>query len=267
MSLYGAEEKVDSDRGWKSPLSFKQYLRLLLSRDFWSDRMVLYAVSSMWSIKITVLNTKTCRSTAFIMTGSLMMSMRCWPPTWLTTSMLQVSSQLSGRISYFAFQLWSGDWTGVPFTQLMYWSGDHFTTNFTVECMVLFFISVLFDEDPLKSVLDCSDLVVSTWKRDHPSDTEDDVLVRLSSKNEVEGLATEPRVARKGPIVPAAVPAEASESVLVVSHPSADEVLVKKRAFKVGQAAGFSSSSWERPSWGWSGQGGYWSSLSVACCS
>ena len=77
---------------------------------------------------------------------------------WLTTSVLQVSSQVSGWISYFAFQIWSGDWSGVPFIQLMYWSGDHFTTNFTVECMVLFFISVLADEDLLKSVLDCSRL-------------------------------------------------------------------------------------------------------------
>ena len=90
--------------------------------------------------------------------------------------------------------------------------------------------------------------MVSTWKRDYPSDTKNDVLVRLSSKDEVEGLATEPRVARKGAIVPAAVPAEASAAVLVVSHPSGDEVLVKKRAFKVGQAACFSSSSWGRPS-------------------
>ena len=37
MSLYGVEERADLDRGWNSPLSFKEYLRLLLSRDFWGD--------------------------------------------------------------------------------------------------------------------------------------------------------------------------------------------------------------------------------------
>ena len=44
---------------WNPPLSFKQYLRLLLRRDFWGDEVVLYTVSCMWSMKITVLNTKT----------------------------------------------------------------------------------------------------------------------------------------------------------------------------------------------------------------
>ena len=75
-----------------------------------------------------------------------------------------------------------GDWLGVPFILSMYWSGDHFTTNFAVKCIVSFFISVLADGDLLKSVLECSDLVVLTWKRDHPSDTEDNVLVGLSSE-------------------------------------------------------------------------------------
>ena len=40
-------------------LSFKQYLRLLLRWDFWGDEVVLYTVSCMWSMKITVLNMKT----------------------------------------------------------------------------------------------------------------------------------------------------------------------------------------------------------------
>ena len=47
MSLYGVEERVDPGRG---------YLSLLLRRDFWGDEVVLYAMSYMWSMKITVLN-------------------------------------------------------------------------------------------------------------------------------------------------------------------------------------------------------------------
>ena len=39
MSLYGVEEeREDPTRGWNPPLSFKQYLHLLLWRDFWGDR-------------------------------------------------------------------------------------------------------------------------------------------------------------------------------------------------------------------------------------
>ena len=61
MSQYGVEveERADQDRGWTPPLSYKQYLHLLLQRDFWGDEVVLYAILCMWSLKITVLNTKT----------------------------------------------------------------------------------------------------------------------------------------------------------------------------------------------------------------
>ena len=61
MSQYGVEveERADQDRGWTPPLSYKQYLCLLLQRDFWGDEVVLYTISCMWSVKITILNTKT----------------------------------------------------------------------------------------------------------------------------------------------------------------------------------------------------------------
>ena len=61
MSQYSVqvEGEADQGRGWAPPLSFKQYLCLLLWRDFWGDEVVLYAISCMWSLKITVLNMKT----------------------------------------------------------------------------------------------------------------------------------------------------------------------------------------------------------------
>ena len=59
MSLYDIEEWVDPNRIWNPPLSFKQYLCLLLWRDFWGDEVVLHAISCMWSMKITMLNTRT----------------------------------------------------------------------------------------------------------------------------------------------------------------------------------------------------------------
>ena len=98
--------------------------------------------------------------------------------------------------------------------------------------MDLFLVSVLADGDLLKLVLECSDLVISSSKRDHPSDTEDKVLVGLSSEDEAEGLANQPGVTRRGVGAPAAVPMEVPAAVLVASQPSADEVVVKKRALK-----------------------------------
>ena len=60
MSMYGVEEQVDPGRGWNPPLPFtSNTVCLLLWRDFWGDEVVLHAISCMWSMKITVLNTKT----------------------------------------------------------------------------------------------------------------------------------------------------------------------------------------------------------------
>ena len=61
MSQYGVQVEGEADQGrrWTPPLSYKQYLHLLLWRNFWGDEVVLYAISCMWSVKITVLNMKT----------------------------------------------------------------------------------------------------------------------------------------------------------------------------------------------------------------
>ena len=51
-----------------------------------------------------------------------------------------------------------------------------------------FSFSVLADHDNLKSILECSLLMMSKWKHDHPSDTEDETLVGLTSEDEAEGM-------------------------------------------------------------------------------
>ena len=59
MSTYGIEVEESQARGWTPPLLYRQYLHLLLQRDFWGNEVVLFVVSCMWSVKITVLNMKT----------------------------------------------------------------------------------------------------------------------------------------------------------------------------------------------------------------
>ena len=87
--------------------------------------------------------------------------------------------------------------------------------------------TVLADADLLKSVLECSIIKVSSWKVGHPSDTEDETLVGLSSEDEAEGLVALPGVARQRSSGPAVVPGSP------VHHPAAeDEVLVKKRSIE-----------------------------------
>ena len=56
MLNYGLDEETAQ---YKGPLSFKNYLRHLLQREFWGDEVVLYAISCMWGLKISVLNSRT----------------------------------------------------------------------------------------------------------------------------------------------------------------------------------------------------------------
>ena len=93
-------------------------------------------------------------------------------------------------------------------------------------------ISVLADRDLLKSVLECSELVTSLWKHGHPSDTEEDPAVGLSSEDEAAGLEPEPGVARHRFGGPTPVGAPAPAEVPPKVHPAEDEVVVKKRALK-----------------------------------
>ena len=41
------------------PFSYKEYCRRVLDRNFWGDALILYAVSCMWAVRITVINSKT----------------------------------------------------------------------------------------------------------------------------------------------------------------------------------------------------------------
>ena len=53
---YGLEEETST---FKGPLTYKSYCRHLLDKKFWGDEVVLYAMSAMWNLHITVFNSKT----------------------------------------------------------------------------------------------------------------------------------------------------------------------------------------------------------------
>ena len=56
MANYGLEEENEQ---FKGPLSYKQYLWHILQHHFWGDEIILYAISCMWNLQITVLNSRT----------------------------------------------------------------------------------------------------------------------------------------------------------------------------------------------------------------
>ena len=49
----------DPDTRFPQPFSYKQYCRNVLDRHFWGDAVILYAISCLWSLKITVVNSQT----------------------------------------------------------------------------------------------------------------------------------------------------------------------------------------------------------------
>ena len=55
-AAYGMPDPTASHGG---PFSYKTYLTKLMEWTFWGDEVVLWSVSMMWCLKITVLNSKT----------------------------------------------------------------------------------------------------------------------------------------------------------------------------------------------------------------
>ena len=80
-------------------------------------------------------------------------------------------------------------------------------------------------------MLECTELKASPWKALHPSDTEDEPNVGLSSEDEAEGMEGTPGVTRRGPGRPAA-PEPQPTLAPVLLQVAADEVVMKKRALK-----------------------------------
>ena len=114
MSLYGIEEWMDPSRGWNPPLLFKQYLRLLLQRDFWGDEVVLHAISCMWSMKITVLNMKNLQE--YRIRHDMVMEKADVIITYNAVNHFNASGMygwtyewLSERVTVFALYLWTSD--------------------------------------------------------------------------------------------------------------------------------------------------------------
>ena len=49
----------DEDAQFPGPFTYKQYCKNVLDKRFWGDALILYTVSCMWAVKITVVNSKT----------------------------------------------------------------------------------------------------------------------------------------------------------------------------------------------------------------
>ena len=89
-----------------------------------------------------------------------------------------------------------------------------------------FSISVAADEDNVKDILLTSPLMVSWYKKEHPSDTEDEGDVGLSLEDEAEGLGPEAGVGQRGQAARAG-PGRAAPTPV-----GEGEVIVKKWALR-----------------------------------
>ena len=94
--------------------------------------------------------------------------------------------------------------------------------------------------DLLKSVWECSDIKLSCWKIAHPSNTEDERNVGLSSEDEAEGLEVAPGVARRGTggsATPEPQPAPVPVPVQVAEDDREKESVAKDETADVGSSS------------------------------
>ena len=49
----------DPDVTFPQPFNYKQYCRQVLDKHFWGNAVILYAISCLWALKITVINSQT----------------------------------------------------------------------------------------------------------------------------------------------------------------------------------------------------------------
>ena len=49
----------DDDTQFPGPFSYKEYCRNVLNKRFWGDALILYTISCVWAVKISVVNSKT----------------------------------------------------------------------------------------------------------------------------------------------------------------------------------------------------------------
>ena len=184
MANYGLVEENDQ---FKGPLSYKQYLWHVLQHHFWGDEIILYAISFMLNLWITVLNSRTLKeyqiwhsfSLADVDVGIIYncgshysAAGECWSHCWsccfiyiekLVMLLVSLYSCMGGHLAV---------WSCCLFGQL--------TSHYC--------ISVHADEDLEKYVLETSRLCPTMFKCKCPADTEDEALVGISSEDEAEDL-------------------------------------------------------------------------------
>ena len=192
MANYGLEEE---DGQFKGPLSYKQYLWHVLQCHFWGDEIILYAISCMWNLWITVLNSRTLEEYRIWHSFSLAdadvgiiyncvnhysAAGECWSPCWSPCSIYWSCCSI----------YWSHGsiyWLHCSIYWLHCWSLCMVNLLVTLLC-----ISVHAGEDLEKYVLETSKLCCTMFKLKCPADTEDEALVGISSEDEAEDINLDP---------------------------------------------------------------------------
>ena len=228
MANYGLEEE---DGQFKGPLSYKQYLRHILQH-FWGDKIILYAISCMWNLWITVLNSRTLEKYQIWHSFSLAdadvgiiyncvnhysAAGECWLPCWSHCSIYWSCSSIY--------------WSHCSIYWLHCWSPCMVDLLVTLLC-----ISVHVLE---KYVLETLKLCCRMFKLKCPADTEDEALVGISSEDEAEDMDLDPAITflavRQAPVLIVGTSGVLSAEVMSMAAatgpvPGPEEVIMKKAA-------------------------------------
>ena len=59
QAIKAAYRVADPTASHGGPFSYAVYMRKLLKKQFWGDEIVLWSISMMWNLKVSVVNSKT----------------------------------------------------------------------------------------------------------------------------------------------------------------------------------------------------------------
>ena len=203
---YGVQ---DPNATFPGPYSYKEYCHNILDRRFWGDALILYAISCMWALKITIVNSKTLEEywvqhTAPLKKADtgLVYNASCHyaaagrlSGALITCHSLIVERPVTcyGHLSYLV--TWVACCRKLVAFHYYGWS---------------LVIAVKADANLVTDVLTCHPLVPLMYKSHHPDDTDEPYNIGGSSEDEAEDmeevLGITRRLYKPSPAQPSPVP-------------------------------------------------------------
>ena len=184
QQMYGIQ---DPNATFPGPYSYKEYCHNIPDRRFWGDALILYAISCLWALKITILNSKTLEEYRVQHTAPLMKA--DIGLVYNASCHYTATGRLSGAlVTCYSFIVERPVTCYSCLSHLVTWVA---CCRKLVACCYYgwsLVITVKADADLVKDVLTCHPLVSLLYKSHHPDDMDEPGNIGGSSEDEAEGM-------------------------------------------------------------------------------